>query len=51
MRKAIKAIVLKYFEELKNDGDMSRENLESYADNFVNELFRYIEARRDFKED
>lgn len=50
MKEAIKKLFLHYVTEIVN-AKASAEELDGYADNFIEDLQRTIKARKDFKED
>ena len=50
MKESIKKMFLHYAMEIVN-GHAKVEDLEGYADNFIEDLQRLIKARKDFKED
>jgi hypothetical protein len=52
MGRGMKELVLRYFEEVANDSNnKDPENLAHYAQRFVDEVWRWISARLDFREE
>lgn len=50
MRNSIRELAFHYFQEIVNTGTKTPEELYVFADNFVNDIERFLSARRDFKE-
>lgn len=51
MGKGFKELAMHYFEEVANDPERKNpEQLRAYADNFAEDVWRWMRARLDFKE-
>lgn len=51
MKEALRSLVLSYLKELNNGAPTSDDDLETRADNFINDVARILAARKDFKEE
>lgn len=51
IKKSMKELLIKYLTEFRAEDDKDNLQIESYANNFVTEFERYLEAYNDFKED
>lgn len=50
MKESMKRLALKYFQEIYNTKP-AYEDLEHFAEEFANKYLRFMQARRDFKEE
>lgn len=51
LKKSMKQMLIKYLAEFSKEKDQSPAQVETYANNFVNEYERYLNAYNEFKED
>ncbi len=51
MKTAIRELAFHYFQEIRNDGTQTIEDLHYMAEKFVEDIERMLSARKDFKED
>lgn len=51
IKQSLKELFFKYLMEFRHETDKDSRQIESYANNFVTEFERYLEAYNDFKED
>ena len=51
LKKSMKQILIKYLAEFSKEKDQSLVQVETYANNFVNEYERYLNVYNEFKED
>lgn len=51
MKESLKKLAIRYFNEVAvNPNNKDPEEIETMADNFVADVLRFMDARRDFKE-
>ena len=51
LKKSMKQMLIKCLAEFSKEKDQSPAQVETYANNFVNEYERYLNAYNEFKED